>query len=194
MPDRTEPMPTQAVFRSVKHDKALHPALFLPVETGERTYRKKPDRGGLWTSTYFDFHPFSAWGDWCQENEWSLDVDLRLFTLEPESGARVYEVNSYEDLVWLFTIYGRDPKNPIGMLYRTERELVWENIAADYDAVHLTEQGQYETHLSMPYDLYGWDCESTLWLRWAFTDYTDRGVIRLASHDWSTDDTEADAT
>lgn len=42
-----------------------------------------------------------------------------------------------------------------------------EAIAKKYDAVHLTSEGQWRTRHSTP-NLYGWDCESTLWLRWKF--------------------------
>lgn len=40
--------------------------------------------------------------------------------------------------------------------------------AAGWDAVYLTDKGQWATHMSHPLDLYGWDCASVLWLRPSF--------------------------
>lgn len=44
-------------------------------------------------------------------------------------------------------------------------ELNFEMIAVDWDIIWLTKQGMRETHLTMPFNLYGWDCESSVWLR-----------------------------
>jgi hypothetical protein len=44
----------------------------------------------------------------------------------------------------------------------------FEKLSQNYDGIWLTEQGNGETHLSFPYNLYSWDCESILWFRWCF--------------------------
>ncbi len=38
-------------------------------------------------------------------------------------------------------------------------------MARDYDGLHLTEKGQWDTHMGRT-NLYGWDMESTLWFKW----------------------------
>lgn len=40
--------------------------------------------------------------------------------------------------------------------------LDFELLAKNYDAIWLTENGQSETHLYYPINLYGWDCETVL--------------------------------
>lgn len=51
----------------------------------------------------------------------------------------------------------------------------FELLAKHFDVIHLTENGQYETRLNHP-DLYGWDCESSLWLNWAVEKVEDLGI------------------
>ena len=41
-------------------------------------------------------------------------------------------------------------------------------MSKDYDAIHLTEKGQWKTRMTRPVSLYGWDCETVYWFRMKF--------------------------
>jgi hypothetical protein len=90
------------------------------------------------------------------------------WVLTPDPAVHVFVVHTLDDLA---TLDRRYPWHPVpdmaGMTLL--RGLDFERMRADgYDGVHLTEQGQWRTRLT-ELNLYGWDCESTIWLRWAFT-------------------------
>ena len=60
----------------------------------------------------------------------------------------------------------------------------FEQLAIDYDGVHITESGESATRHTEP-GLYGWDCESTVWFRWAFSNVQKiltptRGEVAMA--------------
>lgn len=123
---------------------------------------RKP-KGGLWTSTYCS-EIGSAWVQWCLGEDFGVPGGgWRSWLLEPDPAARVLEIDSHADLHRVSASYGLPIEYP-GPL----SALDFERLAVDYDAIHLTEAGQWATRLTHPLSLYGWDCESVLWLRWAF--------------------------
>jgi hypothetical protein len=132
------------------------PAPF-PIEAG----RFKP-RWAFWTSTYVNGS--SAWVEWCR-SECHGDPDRsNWFVLGVRPTARVYVVDTLQDLEYLVDRY---PLRPFS--YRQSiRYVDWAAAAQDFDGVQVTEEGQWQTRFSEP-GLYGWDCESTAWFRWAFT-------------------------
>lgn len=46
----------------------------------------------------------------------------------------------------------------------------FERMAEEYDGLHLTEEAAGSLHLSYPLDMNSWDCESTVWFRWVFSE------------------------
>lgn len=132
----------------------------------------KPD-GGLWTSTLRD-DGSCAWLDWCRGADWGPEEDAHLYALEPAADISVLEIDSAEDLTRALEKWERD-NYPIS-IYRL---LDFEALAEEYDAIHLTERGVWQTRFSIP-GFYGWDCESTLWLRWAFRSAENCGPVELA--------------
>ncbi|HEX6620421.1 MAG TPA: hypothetical protein VF024_12215 [Solirubrobacteraceae bacterium] len=170
-------------------DRMLTPA----VEVEGRGWMK-PRQGGLWTSTY---EPggghLSAWAQWCLSEEFGINradpVWTDCYVLRPML-ARVVRIDSYDDLAWLVE---RCPGG--ALLPGRGREFPdWMAVARIADAVHLTEQGQWATRLSHPYNLYGWDCESTLWFRWMFDDVRALGPQRVVAEDpWWADGDEQEA-
>lgn len=141
---------------------------------------RKP-RGGLWTSTY-DERYGSGWIQWCLSESFDCgpaDPVFRVWTLEPDPAARIYEIDTYADLARLCERYGQTIEHGS----YSETCPAWSRIARDYDAVHLTDEGQWATRFSDP-NLYGWDCESTLWLRWAFVAVVDLGCVRYPARDY----------
>jgi hypothetical protein len=151
---------------------------FNPVSNDEG-FGVKP-RGGLWTSTYGPVYG-SGWVDWCLSEDYNVPPDGRFasWLLEPNPTAVVLEIDSYEDLqVLVESDYGID--GPGYALRLGGRGINFEKLATwgHIDAIHLTERGQWATRLSHPHTLYGWDCESTLWLRWAFVKVENLGYRR----------------
>lgn len=133
---------------------------FRPV-SNDRLPVNKPD-GGRWTSTWLGDALGSAWVQWClnKKESW-LQGDCYLIT--PRSGARIYVIDSLEDAQVL-------PLAKLPPMFNSDyiQCIDWLAVSRDYDAVHLTEKGQEATHLSFPLNLYGWDCESTVWFRDVF--------------------------
>jgi len=122
----------------------------------------KPEPGsGLWTSTYRDGG--SAWVDAAEEMGFS-PRSVNWFVLEPDPNARVLVMRTLADLRRLLRDFAAPPLWP-------GSNMMWpdfERISDNWDAIHLTEAGQWKTRLTIP-SLYGWDSESTLWFRWRFT-------------------------
>lgn len=134
-----------------------------PVTRGARDYDwVKPD-GGLWTSTW-DPEYGSGWIDWCLAESFA-GPSFNVWLLTPDPAARLYEVATLDDLERLVEQYPGET----GRLGGTREYPSWTAVAEDYDGVHLTDDGQWATRMSHPVNLYGWDCECTLWFRWKFT-------------------------
>lgn len=134
---------------------SLKGELFQPIQNRRGGWLNKPD-GGLWACR---FEPdgkghVSAWDAWCDiegfPGKWDKGV---LFDLKPS--ARIYTIDSYEDLARLMAKYKRHINYP-------EKTLDFEALAENFDALELTERGLGETHLSFPFNLYGWDVPSLL--------------------------------
>lgn len=108
----------------------------------------KPEKGGLWTSPID-----SKWGwkDWNEGELFRKCNEQNSFTIELNKDAKIFIINSLEDLKKAPLINGFSKK-----------VIDFEYIAKKYDAIWLTEKGQYETHLNYKLDLYGWDCETVL--------------------------------
>lgn|ERR1035437_4124260 len=123
------------------------PELMKPVDHKRWS---KPG-GGLWTSPVD-----SNWGwkDWCISNEFRDCREENSFKLKFIDKAKILLIDSLDDLIAL-------PKVTfsIGDSYK-EQYPDFKLLATLCDAIWLTEEGQRDTHLSHPYNLYGWDCES----------------------------------
>lgn len=179
---------------------------FVPVEASPRPCSKprslSVDRrsGGLWTST-FDERYGSGWVQWCQGEQWGYadahegaEPRWQTWVLDPEQTARIARIACYADLAALVAAYPQTEHSADrGYGEWSESCPAWHLIAEDFDAVNLTENGQWDTRLSHPLSLYGWDCESTLWLRWAFVAIEDAGVRTYAERYDEDDDAKATA-
>lgn len=145
------------------HGEEPSPDRFDPPTNSDRMVNK-PD-GGLWTSTFRE-DGSCAWLDWCQAEHWGLSEESLLYALEPEPDILVVEIDSEADLHRIVDEWERDDLDR--MVSRMYAPLDFEAIATEYDAIHLTGNGQRETRFATP-GLYGWDTECTLWLRWSFS-------------------------
>lgn len=154
----------------------------IPVKNDEGSiYRKKPAQGtGLWTSSWREETRDSDWIEWCRSEEFG-DIDAQSwFLLTLAKDTRLCVISSYYELtVTLKRFPLRHPR------YTSQLEMAavsaglsadhftgidFERLAQEYDGLHLTEEAAGALHLSYPLDMNTWDCESTLWFRWVFTN------------------------
>lgn len=149
-------------------DERPDPQRFAPVQSSSPWV--KPQGGGLWTSTYTGPDTVSDWVEWCRGETWG-DHDLAersVWLLDPRPEARLVEVHDYADLAAILERYPNRYVYGGGLPDRVFPD--FEAISRDFDGMHLTQEGQWRTRLSHPHDLYGWDCESTIWFAWSFVD------------------------
>jgi hypothetical protein len=153
---------------------APDPARFVAVRNPPGGFPKPAKGTCLWTST---LDAEDGWIDWClTESPGWLEADFYL--LYPSTAARVYEIDSYEDLERL--VHRFPFADPFGSPYEHGlASLDWEAAAVEFDGIHLTARGQWATRLSHPLTLYGWDCESTCWLHFKFERWEHADVAAI---------------
>lgn len=123
--------------------------------------------GGLWTSTYDEIYG-SDWHQWCLSEDFCLDVDYSYWVLNVKPSANIYVIDCYEDLEQLYEQYPFEDY-PALFFLESFKQLDYEAISKDYDGIHLTKRGEAETRFSTPLNLYGYDCECTLFFNWCFS-------------------------
>lgn len=136
------------------HPERPHPDRLDPISNRPQF---KPE-GGLWTSSYRD--ESSAWVNWMQAEQWYNHSDATAWLLTPDD-PDIYQIDTLTDLKVLASEF---PNEDSPLSYTA---LDYEAIADVFDGIWLTQQGQWQTRFSHP-NLYGWDCESTLWFEWCF--------------------------
>jgi hypothetical protein len=163
--------------------------LFKPIRVESPIPRPKP-RGGLWTSTWHEEYG-GGWVQWCLSEEFECDRSdptwPKCWLLDPAPDARVYTIDSYADLQALVDRFPhRYDYEDRGFGAHVDLQPRWLSVAEHYDGVHLTDAGQWATRLSHPLNLYGWDCESTLWFRWSFerVEYLGPRTFKAADPWW----------
>jgi hypothetical protein len=140
----------------------------VPVRNGGILGHKPVIATGLWTSTYDEEEQSSEWIEWCRSN-YQSPLDARAwFLLEVEETARIATIDTLADFRTLLDQYARPALYEMSFSSLDERKLDFERLAHDFDALHLTRNGQDETQFDFPH-LWGWDCESTVWFRWCFS-------------------------
>lgn len=147
-----------------QHRQPFDPELLKPIDTyGGGLIGLKPG-GGLWTSPLtYDADGWvtgTEWTQWCAREDFR-DPSLPIVEIRPHHRAFAVVIDGVDDLVELERLYPR----PGVSGYATIPWIDW--AAIDADAVWLTKRGEAVTRYSRP-SLYGWDCETVLWLRHAF--------------------------
>lgn len=162
---------------------------------------KPPPGTGLWTSTY---NPSLAKDGNQVCSEWLDFVVSEMpqrvwrfgYIYDVARDLKILEISSHEDLMQVNDVYGYEDEISIELAgkypgHGVHRWPDWGKLARDFDAVHLTSAGQWDTR--MPYkpevkygndNLYGWDCESTLWLRLYRRSLRFSRKIRFNYHRW----------
>lgn len=129
--------------------------------------------GGIWTSTYNS----KSGSDWVQvyNNLWGIPEEgIDGWLLTPSLNARVYKIDSFNDLIWMYQNY----KRVLADIPVFIKMINFEKMAQDFDAVHLTAKGKSETRHSWPINLHTWDCECMHWFRWCFEKVEYIGKIK----------------
>lgn len=132
-------------------------------------------KGGIWTSTYNK----ELGSDWVgvYKSFWGMPEEgLDGWLLTPSSNARVYKIDSLNDLIWMYQNY----KRKLADIPDVIKMLDFEKMSQDFDAIHLTAKGMRETRHSRPINLYAWDCECTHWFKWCFEKVEYIGKINLS--------------
>jgi hypothetical protein len=143
------------------------PNLFNVIENNK--YNIKP-KGGLWTSPKNSNY---GWIDFCRDENYCKFGGFKTgfeFQLKPDS--KIYIIDTFFDLIKVpYKI-----KDPLysGISYH-QNFIDYENMANEYDAIWLTDNGQFDTRSpemqglfdfdGCTINLYGWDCESLIILR-----------------------------
>lgn len=119
---------------------------FKSIEDSKPIGWVKP-KGGLWTSPVDSKF---GWKQWCKAEDFEYNFK-KGFQLNYSGNTIV--IDSLADLDKLhWRSHGEWMHYP-----------VFEPLLAEgWDAIYLTEKGQWETRLTHPRNLYGWDCECVL--------------------------------
>lgn len=155
-----------------------HNASHNPLLTRPESFRSiagsgwvKPANGtGLWTApvtahTASGKPADSAWLEWCRSEDWGVTTYTHLTDIIPGPDTRVLLIDTAADLLTIVDMF--PAVGEIFSVTSDRRYPDWPALAAaGWDAVYLTNQGQWETRLppSGP-NLYSWDCATVLWLR-----------------------------
>lgn len=111
----------------------------------------KPD-GGLWSSPVDSKY---GWKEWCIDENFRVKSLKQYFILELNKNAKILTIETEDDLYsqlkWITY------EKPFGDAPNFE-----DLITQGFDAIHLTADGQWNTRLTHPRNLYGWDCETVL--------------------------------
>lgn len=173
-------MTTTASIRTTT-GAALGPQLFVGPHRPDRvrftaahhdvhrwSYSNKPG-GGIWTSSYRD--GTSGWVEWCRaENFGGVDAKP-WWQLTPDPEATLIVIDSEVDMLALLDRYGR----PFDDVMPDRRVLDFDAlIATGHAGLTATERGFWACRMgdftTLGLGLYSWDCESTVWFRWAFAE------------------------
>ena len=166
-------LPPLAYLYGENHDPALtEPEHFRAITSNGWV---KPS-GGLWTAPITaradDGSVLrTAWTEWCVDNMWADLVKARFLEILPRPDARVLLVDAMDDLQALVAAFPNTEPRYRLRYGHADQFPNWQTMAACWDAVYLTDAGQWATRLP-PYgepNLYTWDCASVLWLRPAYS-------------------------
>ena len=119
--------------------------------TNRRCFTKP--HGGLWASRKDDPH---GWKNWCEDEEFRLDMFGCGFYFALKPGAKVLELSHEDQLKDLpkLNMFALHPC--INYSFDDSCNLDFEALKKEYDAIELTNIGR------LYFPLYGWDCNSIL--------------------------------
>lgn len=118
------------------------PEKFKPIEN-----RSNKPTGGMWGSLVGTEY---GWKKWCEAEDYNLECFDTTFKFKIDGNILIIDKKEdLNELTWLKDV--------------AFNEIIdFEIVAFKWDAIILTENGQRETRMSHPKNLYGWDCECIL--------------------------------
>lgn len=171
--------------------------------------------GGMWTSTWETAFE-DGWPNWCLGEGFREDSLGEAWLLTPKPmrvielagfhmvhefmkryAERLYSTPGLDDQPYYNDIEGIPKEELVGTSAMCP---VWERVAEDADAVRLLTPYAPDVRLGPYMAFYGWDCESTVWLRWGFEDeaeavdltpHVEQYRIDHPPYDWEKDEEEA---
>jgi hypothetical protein len=155
----------QQIWMSESESMRPDPAELKPV--GDKMHLPVKPVGGMWTSTYTPEDEYdSDWIRWCSSE--GFYGGRHKWLLEPKENLDILVVDSLEDLQRVAEAYEKDTYKGASSDRLSDTVFNFKAISNDFDAMRLTEDGQWDTRMpgrDEP-DLYGWDSESVLNFRW----------------------------
>lgn len=130
---------------------SFEPAKFRPVKNNDYAQNKPKHGTGFWASPVKSSY---GWKDWCQEENFRDCNDNNSFNFTLSDDCRILTIDERIDLDIIPTI-----DNSISS---SIKGIDFEKLSKSFDAIFLTENGQWKTRHSYPLGLYGWDCECIL--------------------------------
>jgi hypothetical protein len=158
--------------------RPAEPASFSPELRPFGAGITKPRRA-LWTSTSVGKCP-SGWIFYLRWGEDRREPPYHPWRLQVLSSARVYEVHRPQ--AWQTLCLAYPAPSSLAYPMPTPQDLIepdWQAVARDWDGIHLSLGGVLTAERvrwgkpSAQTHLFGWDVESTAWLRWVF-DHVER--------------------
>ena len=113
--------------------------------------------GGLWSSPADTEYGWYDWMLW-EMPDWIKTKARHKTILELDTSADIYVIDTYEDLANIAT----SKEQYLDLPEFISTHIDFEELAKKYQILWLTAEGQYNTRVSRPFNLYGWDCETTL--------------------------------
>jgi hypothetical protein len=167
------PLGVQGWFGASEPD----PNLFRKPDVSTMPTAKPKD--GYFTSTWDPLRRSTPWCDFLRSGSHRADEERRLWALAPDPTARLYIIDSviaYRRLVDVFPHLWKE-EVPLYL------EVDWHGLAhADdrpFEGIHATTEaiqaGTAEVRRRGHPHFWGWQVESTLWLRWSFTGWRNVG-------------------
>lgn len=141
------------------------PAELKPV--GDKMHLPVKPVGGMWTSTYTPEDKYdSDWIRWCSTE--GFYGGRHKWLLEPKDNLDVLVVDSLEDLRMVAKAYKKSTYRGKPAELLPDTVIDFATIAENFDAMRLTEEGQWETRTPSRDEpnLNCWDSESVLNFRW----------------------------
>ena len=131
---------------------------------------------GLWTSSKNE-EDRSDWIDFCECEGFRIPYESwAAWELDVRADARLFEINTSRDLQQIRATYGLRENEYSSMSHGIVQRIDWERFAHNWDGIHLTSKGEFATRGFGVDLLNGWDCESTVWLNWVFSDVREVSI------------------
>jgi hypothetical protein len=117
---------------------------------------------------------------WCLREDFNVphSGEFNSWVLIPNKNSNLYIIDSWDDAKVLFDLYSYQPMED----WTEMLMLDFTKMPEEWDGIHLTARGQEETRFDFNMtgvNLYGWDCESTIWFNFNFEKVECLGSMKF---------------